>query len=173
MGHSPRTSDCQRVNLDPSRRNYGPSILFGVISGLSTCCLASRRHSEAYARHCWPKMGHLHRVAPRHYRVWCVWYSFALSHWDRLDLFTALLCLLGVSTPIMMQSFLPLLAGIGVGMLFHAPYQALTGALSPKELAAGTGAFFLVRFTGATVGLVRIRLSPCIYSLLEFTRPCA
>ncbi|KAI9444763.1 major facilitator superfamily domain-containing protein, partial [Lactarius indigo] len=65
----------------------------------------------------------------------------------------ALLCLLGVGTPIMMQSFLPLLAGIGVGMLFHAPYQAFTGALSPKELAAGTGAFFLVRFTGATVGL--------------------
>ncbi|KAH9003979.1 amino acid permease ScVBA-like protein [Lactarius hatsudake] len=65
----------------------------------------------------------------------------------------ALLCLLGVSTPIMMQSFLPLLAGIGVGMLFHAPYQAFTGALSPKELAAGTSAFFLVRFTGATVGL--------------------
>jgi hypothetical protein len=39
-------------------------------------------------------------------------------------------------------------------MLFHAPYQALTSVLSPKELAAGTGAFFLVRFTGATVGLV-------------------
>jgi len=53
-----------------------------------------------------------------------------------------------------MQSFLPLVAGFGVGMLFHAPYQALTSVLSPKELAAGTGAFFLVRFTGATVGLV-------------------
>ncbi|KAH9178675.1 amino acid permease ScVBA-like protein [Lactarius sanguifluus] len=65
----------------------------------------------------------------------------------------ALMCLLGVGTPITMQSFLPLLAGIGVGMLFHAPYQAFTGALSPKELAAGTSAFFLVRFTGATVGL--------------------
>lgn len=65
----------------------------------------------------------------------------------------ALLCILGVNTPTMMQSFLPLLAGIGLGMLFHAPYQAFTGALSPKELAAGTSAFFLVRFTGATVGL--------------------
>ena len=58
----------------------------------------------------------------------------------------------------MMQSFLPLLAGVGLGMLFHAPYQAFTSALSPKELAAGTSAFFLVRFTGATVGLVRIKL---------------
>ncbi|KAI0003723.1 major facilitator superfamily domain-containing protein [Russula compacta] len=65
----------------------------------------------------------------------------------------ALLWLLDTNTPILMQSFLPLLAGFGIGMLFHAPYQALTNVLSPKELAAGTGAFFLVRFTGATVGL--------------------
>jgi hypothetical protein len=57
-----------------------------------------------------------------------------------------------------MQSLLPLVAGLGIGMLFHAPYQALTSVLSPKELAAGTGAFFLVRFTGATVGLVRVFL---------------
>jgi hypothetical protein len=49
-----------------------------------------------------------------------------------------------------------MLGGFGIGMLFHAPYQALTSALSPKELAAGTGAFFLVRFTGATVGLARV-----------------
>ncbi len=61
-----------------------------------------------------------------------------------------------------MQSFLPLLGGIGLGMLFHAPYQALTGALSPKELAAGTSVFFLVRFTGATVGLARINQISCI-----------
>ena len=58
-----------------------------------------------------------------------------------------------------MQSFLPLLGGLGIGMLFHAPYQALTNVLSPKELAAGTGAFFLVRFTGATVGLVCVFLT--------------
>lgn len=69
----------------------------------------------------------------------------------------------------MMQSFLPLLAGIGLGMLFHAPYQAFTGALSPKELAAGTSAFFLVRFTGATVGLVRIKWFLCAISF-ELTR---
>ncbi|KAI0253542.1 hypothetical protein BJV78DRAFT_1152939 [Lactifluus subvellereus] len=62
----------------------------------------------------------------------------------------ALLCLLGENTQGIMQSFL---GGFGLGMLTHTPYQALTSALSPKELAAGTGAFFLVRFTGATVGL--------------------
>ncbi|KDQ30498.1 hypothetical protein PLEOSDRAFT_23492 [Pleurotus ostreatus PC15] len=47
----------------------------------------------------------------------------------------------------------PLLAGIGLGMLFHAPYQVFTRALKPSELASATSAFFLVRFTGATVGL--------------------
>ena len=70
-----------------------------------------------------------------------------------LTLFSALLWLLDENTRIVIQSFLPLVAGLGVGMLFHAPYQALMSALPPKELAAGTGAFFLVRFTGATVGL--------------------
>ncbi|KAH9980869.1 major facilitator superfamily domain-containing protein [Lactifluus volemus] len=68
----------------------------------------------------------------------------------------ALLCLLGEHTRTIMQSFLPLLGGFGLGMLNHAPYQSLTSALPPKELAAGTGAFFLVRFTGATVGLARL-----------------
>jgi hypothetical protein len=58
-----------------------------------------------------------------------------------------------------MQSLLPLIGGLGIGMLFHAPYQALTSVLSPKELAAGTGAFFLVRFTGATVGLACVFLT--------------
>jgi len=65
----------------------------------------------------------------------------------------ALLWLLDENTRVIMQSFLPLLGGLGIGMLFHAPYQALTNVLSPRDLAAGTGAFFLVRFTGATVGL--------------------
>jgi len=39
-------------------------------------------------------------------------------------------------------------------MLFHAPYQVFIRALKSEELATGTSAFFLVRFTGATVGLV-------------------
>jgi hypothetical protein len=51
------------------------------------------------------------------------------------------------------QIFFPLIAGIGIGFLFHAPYQVFVKALHPSELATGTSAFFLVRFTGATVGL--------------------
>jgi hypothetical protein len=62
--------------------------------------------------------------------------------------------LLNERAPITMQEMFPLIAGIGLGMLFHAPYQVFTRALKPQELATGTSAFFLVRFTGATVGLV-------------------
>ena len=54
-----------------------------------------------------------------------------------------------------MQLFFPLVSGIGLGMLFHAPYQIFTRTLKAEEIATGTSAFFLVRFTGATVGLVR------------------
>ena len=92
--------------------------------------------------------------------------------WDLLTVSSALLLLLDRDTRIIMQSFLPLAAGFGVGMLFHAPYQALTSALSPKELAAGTGAFFLVRFTGATIGLVCNFLSLLSISF-ELTCSCS
>ncbi|KAF9452546.1 amino acid permease ScVBA-like protein [Macrolepiota fuliginosa MF-IS2] len=61
--------------------------------------------------------------------------------------------LLDENAPIHAQVIYPLIAGIGIGMLFHAPYQVFTRALKPKELATGTSAFFLVRFTGATIGL--------------------
>lgn len=53
-----------------------------------------------------------------------------------------------------LRSVFPLIAGLGLGMLFHTPYQIFTRTLKPKEIASGTSAFFLVRFTGATVGLV-------------------
>ena len=53
----------------------------------------------------------------------------------------------------------PLIAGVGLGMLFHAPYQVFTRALRRQEVASGTSAFFLVRFTGATVGIVSFRPS--------------
>jgi hypothetical protein len=60
----------------------------------------------------------------------------------------------------MTQSLCPLTAGIGLGMLFHAPYQIFIKALEPRELAMGTSAFFLVRFTGATIGLVSVASLP-------------
>lgn len=63
------------------------------------------------------------------------------------------------------QAAYPLISGLGLGMLFHAPYQVFTRALKPKELATGTSAFFLVRFTGATIGLVssitQLFIQPC------------
>ena len=54
------------------------------------------------------------------------------------------------------ETVFPLICGVGLGMLFHAPYQVFTKTLKPKELASGTSAFFLVRFSGATVGLVSL-----------------
>ncbi|OAX44881.1 MFS general substrate transporter [Rhizopogon vinicolor AM-OR11-026] len=57
------------------------------------------------------------------------------------------------ASPYIMQICFPLIAGIGVGLLFHAPYQVFVKALHPSQLATGTSAFFLVRFTGATIGL--------------------
>ncbi|EMD41616.1 hypothetical protein CERSUDRAFT_70139 [Gelatoporia subvermispora B] len=64
-----------------------------------------------------------------------------------------LMMLLGTQTPRILQSLFILIAGVGIGMLFHAPYQIFTRALRRRDVASGTSAFFLVRFTGATVGL--------------------
>ncbi|KAF8168270.1 major facilitator superfamily domain-containing protein [Crassisporium funariophilum] len=64
-----------------------------------------------------------------------------------------LLNLLNENATVVSQVVYPLITGIGLGMLFHAPYQVFTRALKPQEIATGTSAFFLVRFTGATVGL--------------------
>lgn len=65
-----------------------------------------------------------------------------------------MLTLLNESASVVSQIIFPLIAGVGLGMLFHAPYQVFTRTLKPQELATGTSAFFLVRFTGATIGLV-------------------
>ncbi|KIJ68672.1 hypothetical protein HYDPIDRAFT_82506 [Hydnomerulius pinastri MD-312] len=64
-----------------------------------------------------------------------------------------LLVLLNEYSSHTLQAIFPLIAGVGVGMLFHAPYQVFAKALDPSQLATGTSAFFLVRFTGATIGL--------------------
>jgi hypothetical protein len=64
--------------------------------------------------------------------------------------------LLNENADVAAQVIFPLISGIGIGMLFHAPYQVFVRSLKPWELATGTSAFFLVRFTGATVGLVSL-----------------
>ncbi|KAJ3993929.1 major facilitator superfamily domain-containing protein [Lentinula boryana] len=65
----------------------------------------------------------------------------------------ALLNLLSEDSRMVFQDVFPLLAGIGMGILFHPPYQVFGRAFKSSELATCTSAFFLVRFTGATVGL--------------------
>lgn len=74
-----------------------------------------------------------------------------------------LLNLLNENANVASQIVYPLIAGIGLGMLFHAPYQVFLRALKPQELATGTSAFFLTRFTGATVGLVSLLLDHPLY----------
>lgn len=54
---------------------------------------------------------------------------------------------------IVIQEIYPLIAGVGIGILFHTPFQVLTNALPKRDLAQATGAFFLVRFMGTTTGL--------------------
>ncbi|KAH7883836.1 MFS general substrate transporter [Phlebopus sp. FC_14] len=64
-----------------------------------------------------------------------------------------LLTILDERSSHLLQAIFPLVAGIGIGILFHAPYQVFAKAFDPSQLAVGTSAFFLVRFTGATIGL--------------------
>ncbi|KAG8800234.1 hypothetical protein FRC17_006921, partial [Serendipita sp. 399] len=54
---------------------------------------------------------------------------------------------------IAIQEVYPLIAGMGIGMLFHTPFQVVTNSLPRWDLAQATGAFFLVRFIGTTTGL--------------------
>lgn len=67
---------------------------------------------------------------------------------------------------IAIQEIYPLIAGIGIGLLFHTPFQVITNSLPKHDLAQATGAFFLVRFMGTTTGLVRDSASfPLVGSL--------
>lgn len=83
---------------------------------------------------------------------------------------SGLLTLLDNNTSHVEQVALPLIAGIGIGMLFHPPYQVFSKAVGDDVLATGTSAFFLVRFTGATIGLVRRTLISLVNTM--FDRDC-
>ncbi|KAJ3893699.1 amino acid permease ScVBA-like protein [Lentinula edodes] len=65
----------------------------------------------------------------------------------------ALLNMLNEDSRMLFQDVFPLIAGVGMGILFHAPYQVFGRAFKSSELGTCTSAFFLVRFTGATVGI--------------------
>ena len=62
--------------------------------------------------------------------------------------------ILDEGTALAFQLIVPLISGTGIGMLFHTPFGILTELMPPEDLAGVTGAFFLVRFIGATTGLV-------------------
>lgn len=70
--------------------------------------------------------------------------------------------LLNVQTSAFERAFFPLVAGLGIGMTFHSPFQILTNAVGPEDLASTTGAFFLIRFIATTAGVVREACSPCL-----------
>ncbi|KZW02122.1 MFS general substrate transporter [Exidia glandulosa HHB12029] len=64
-----------------------------------------------------------------------------------------LMTMLDVHSSAFERAFFPLVAGLGIGMTFHSPFQILTNAVGPEDLASTTGAFFLVRFIATTVGV--------------------
>lgn len=106
-----------------------------------------------------PKVPHLHW--PRHLLrgIRCARLSSVLPRASALMCdHTGLMMLMSERSTHLEQTLFPLIAGVGLGMLFHAPYQVFTRALRRQEVASGTSAFFLVRFTGATVGLVSVLL---------------
>lgn len=63
--------------------------------------------------------------------------------------------MLSNKSPLILKEIYPLIAGIGIGMLFHAPFAAITNGMTNEDRACTTSAFFLVRFIGATSGLVK------------------
>jgi hypothetical protein len=69
--------------------------------------------------------------------------------------------MLNEQTTLGLQLLFILIAGTGVGMLFHTPFGILTELMPPEDLAGVTGAFFLVRFIGATTGLASA--APYVY----------
>lgn len=123
-------------------------ILSIYASGLVYRLLA--KETPQYER---PKDGYMHWAPDRVFRFRSVLSNF---YWYYVVLTTTqgLLNLLDERSSSSLQVVFPLIAGVGLGLLFHAPYQVFTKALQPHELATGTSAFFLVRFTGATIGLV-------------------
>ncbi|GJJ09461.1 hypothetical protein Clacol_003684 [Clathrus columnatus] len=62
-------------------------------------------------------------------------------------------CRVRNKSPLILKEVYPLVAGIGIGMLFHAPFAAITNGMASQDRASTTSAFFLVRFIGATSGL--------------------
>ncbi|KAG9042972.1 hypothetical protein FS837_010187 [Tulasnella sp. UAMH 9824] len=64
-----------------------------------------------------------------------------------------LMILLNETSCKFMTVSIPLIAGLGMGLLFRSPFAAMENALPEKDRAPMTACFFLVRFIGTSVGL--------------------
>jgi len=53
----------------------------------------------------------------------------------------------------LVQELFPLIAGLGMGLLFRSPFVAVEAAMYDQDRAGSTGNFFLVRFIGSCTGL--------------------
>ncbi len=73
--------------------------------------------------------------------------------------------MLGVGSCRYMVISTTLIAGLGMGLLFRSPFAAMEKALPEGDRAPMTACFFLVRFIGTSVGLVRERLIGTWHSL--------
>jgi hypothetical protein len=98
-------------------------------------------------------------------------WSFCIAPAKRLNSsWPGLMILLDEFASFSLQLITPLIAGVGIGLLFHTPFGILTELMPREDLAGVTGAFFLVRFIGSTTGLVSLR-SPTLKTLTaKFSR---
>lgn len=101
------------------------------------------------------------RLSVKIYFRWRFDLGFLFQH-------TGLMITLDARSSSSVQVLFPLVAGIGLGLLLHAPYQVFTRALQSRDMAIGTSAFFLMRFTGATIGLVSAFFSELEVPLSRF-----
>jgi len=73
---------------------------------------------------------------------------------------------------VVVQEIYPLIAGLGIGVLFHTAFQVVTISLPRSDLAQATGAFFLIRFIGTTAGLVSLVHTPLVDPFTHFHLVC-
>ncbi|KAG8901530.1 hypothetical protein FRC00_006453 [Tulasnella sp. 408] len=71
-----------------------------------------------------------------------------------------LMILLNETSCKFMTVSIPLIAGLGMGLLFRSPFAAMENALPEKDRAPMTACFFLVRFIGTSVGLALLGFPP-------------
>lgn len=139
----------------PPIRNLDATLLAWLVPCVRTCSLGDLLLATADSQHEWSKIHHSYRSRNLNRRVWYVSVLFEASA-VRVDAQAGTMILLNVNTAKFIQIIAPLLAGVGLGMLFHAPYQIYADTLAPSDLTSATGAYFMIKFMGSTIGLVSL-----------------